>query len=201
MITLLLLCTPQDIIMITCSTPGDDKVGVMATLVYQCIDTLNFDQCTIYDNLLSNIFHCSEPFVKMWYESILHTCYQTKLNNILVNDCNIYNHFAGYHIFMLRHCFSNQVITNNKVGNTCCFRVWTGFYNRDDNVHDEKQHFLVFCRHMITRISILWIYDCSGSGINQCHVQHIEAETRCPPFCTSFSNLFLNKCINYYVIT
>ena len=28
-------------------------------------------------------------------------------------------------------------------------------------------------------------------NINQCHIQHIEAETRCPIFCKSFPNPFL----------
>ena len=36
----------------------------------------------IYDNLLADVFHHSEPFVKMLYEPIFHTCHQTKLNNI-----------------------------------------------------------------------------------------------------------------------
>ena len=40
----------------------------------------------------------SEPFVKIWYESIFHTCQQTKLNNIFVDEWTVCNHFVGYHI-------------------------------------------------------------------------------------------------------
>ena len=89
------LSSRQAQITTTCSAPGDDKVGVITTLGFQCNDTPN-PWPIFFDNSVLSMVFCYliysttvNLFVKMRYESIFHTCHQTKLNNILVNDCNI----------------------------------------------------------------------------------------------------------------
>ena len=63
------------------------RLSVFSAMSYQILD--QYSLIPLYYLWWSGIFHHSEPFVKMWYESLFHTCHQTKLNNIVINDCNI----------------------------------------------------------------------------------------------------------------
>ena len=63
------------------------RLSVFSAMSYQILD--QYSLIPMYYLWWSDIFHHSEPFVKMWYESLFHTCHQTKQNNVVVNDCNI----------------------------------------------------------------------------------------------------------------
>ena len=57
---------------------SDDEGGIMTTLGFQSNATPNtwpmiFDTPVL--SMKSNIFHHSEPFVKMWHESLFHSCH------------------------------------------------------------------------------------------------------------------------------
>ena len=139
------LWLPQvTIVMTTCSAPGDDEGGVMTTLGFQYNDTSNtyltnvhWYLGTIYDNLFSDIFHHhSEPFVKMWNESIFHSCQQTKLNNILVNDGNILPSFRRISYFHPEVSFK-ATKSIDRLGTHVVSVYATGFLSRDNNVRDE----------------------------------------------------------------
>ena len=92
---------------------------------------------TIYGNLFSDIFHHhSEPFVKMLNESIFHSCHQTKLNNILVNDCNILPSFRRISYFHPEVSFK-ATKSIDRSGTHAVSVYATGFHSRDSNVRDE----------------------------------------------------------------
>ena len=57
------------------------QIDIYSALQTNYVTTSNTWLGTIYDKLISNIFHLSEPVVKMWYESIFHTCHQTELTH------------------------------------------------------------------------------------------------------------------------
>ena len=85
--------------------------------------------------------------------------------NILVNVYNIFYHFAAYNIFMLNCRFKQpgQLIGREHMLFPCmqrvCIIVITTWVT--------KCSFFGCFIHTITRVSIWWIYDSSGSDINQ----------------------------------
>ena len=51
------------------------RLSVFSAMSYQILD--QYSLIPLYYLWWSDIFHHSEPFVKMWYESLFHTCHRT----------------------------------------------------------------------------------------------------------------------------
>ena len=143
------------IIMTTHSVPGDDKGDFMTTIGFQCNDTPNTWPMCSDDSVLSmiicscDIFHHSEPFVEMLYESIFHTCHQTKLTDVndydtLLSFCRISYFHAGVSFIATKSIDRSETHV--------VFVYAMGFHSRDNNVRDEMLPFLAFCSHDYTYI-------------------------------------------------
>ena len=130
-------------------------------------------------------------YYAIWYIpprwTLLANCYMnqyftlvTKVNDNIVNDCNIFNHFLGYHMFILKCRFKqpSQQIGREHMSLPCMEKVCIIMII----TRATKCSFFWCFVHMITRTSIWWIYDCSCSGINQCHAYRILTDTRWPSF-------------------
>ena len=121
----------------TRSVPDDDKGGAMTSLGFQYNDTPKTWPMFIDTYLFSNIFHHhSEPFVKMWNESIFRSCHQTKLNNILVNDCNILASFRRISYFHPEVSFK-ATKSIDRSGTHVVSVYATSFHSRYNNVREE----------------------------------------------------------------
>ena len=152
--------------MTTCKASGDDKDGFMTTLGFQCNGTPN-TWPMFFDTLVLSMIICYLIYSTIL--NILSKCdmyqYFTLGLNILVNVYSIFGHFAAYNIFVLNCRFKQpgQLISREHMLFPCMQRVCIIVITTGVTKCTLFGCFV----HTITRISIWWIYDRSGSDINQ----------------------------------